>query len=51
MAIIWEKIKYADGSVYVGDVKDGSPLGKGTLKYADGRYYKTKFENGKPVFE
>ena len=33
-----ETIKYPDGSVYVGEVKDGKRHGRGTCTYSDGIY-------------
>ena len=38
----------SDGSIYVGEFKDGVANGKGTIKYPNGIIYEGEMANGKP---
>ncbi len=40
------EIDYDDGAHYVGEYKDGTLTGLGTMHYSDGRIYKGRFKNG-----
>ena len=39
---------FPDGEKYVGEFKDGTRDGQGTLTYADGRKYVGEFKDGNP---
>jgi hypothetical protein len=40
------RIKYKNGAIYEGDIKDGKENGYGTTKWPDGSVYVGKFKNG-----
>ena len=42
-----ETLTYSDGSIYVGQTKDGKPNGQGTYTWPDGRKYVGQFNDGK----
>ena len=42
-----ERIEFEDGSVYVGEVKDGKRHGRGTYTYSDGEKYEGEWKDGK----
>ena len=42
-----ERIEFEDGSVYVGEVKDGKRHGRGTYTYSDGEKYEGEYKDGK----
>ena len=42
-----ERIEYEDGSVYVGEVKDGKEHGRGIETYPDGTRYEGEYKDGK----
>lgn len=47
----WEglgTIRFADGSVYQGQTKNGTFNGKGRIKHANGDIYQGDWKNGKP---
>ena len=44
--MVEETIKYPDGSVYVGEVKDGKRHGRGTFTNPDGRKYEGEWKDG-----
>ena len=44
--MVEETIKYPDGSVYVGEVKDGEENGRGILTFPDGRRYEGEWKDG-----
>lgn len=43
------KIVYVDGSVYVGQVRDGLRDGMGALDYKDGSHLEAEWKNDKPI--
>jgi len=45
---IFGEIKYPNGAVYRGDVKDGNPNGKGFKHFPNGNIYEGDFKNGLP---
>jgi len=40
--------RYPEGSIWVGEFKEGAPHGKGTCDYANGDRYEGEWENNKP---
>ena len=44
--MVEETIKYPDGSVYVGEVKDGKEHGRGTYTWPDGTKYEGEWKDG-----
>ena len=42
------KIKWVDGTVYLGGFRFGKPHGKGTITYPNGEFYKGEFSRGYP---
>ena len=44
-----ERIEFEDGSVYVGEVKDGAPHGRGTITWPDGGKAEGEFKDDKLV--
>lgn len=41
-----ETIQYANGTRYIGELREGKPHGKGNLYYSNGSRYEGAFENG-----
>ena len=39
-------ITYSDGTLYVGEFKDGLPNGQGTFTYGNGKQYEGGLKNG-----
>ena len=44
-----DQVRHPDGTLYVGEFRDGMPHGQGTLSYPDGRERVGEFQAGKPV--
>ncbi|KAL9179935.1 hypothetical protein ACHAXT_007905 [Thalassiosira profunda] len=43
----WKVVRYANGSVYKGELKDGKKHGQGKIKYSDGNVYEGKWKEGR----